>query len=197
VGACVEDDTLTCTDNNVCTPNDRCAAGVCVSDPATAGCCNLDSECPPGTNVCQRPTCASNACTLAAIPGCCLTTSDCGTPSPGTMAECVSNTCLYFSNVPDAGPVDAGPEDAGAPDAGHDGGHVGHDGGHDAGHDAGPVDAGPQDAGPQEVVDAGSDGGITPTHRTTGCACNSPANALDLAFLAPILLAGLSRRRRD
>jgi hypothetical protein len=199
VGACIEDDTLTCSDNNFCTPNDHCAAGVCVTDPTTAGCCNYDSECPSATDVCKRPVCSSHACGIEPIPGCCLTDADCDDHNPDTLDLCLSHSCQYYFNVPDAGPIDAGPEDAGVPDAGH----VGHDGGHishDGGHDAGPGDAGPSDAGAEslDAGDGGVDGGPKPTtHHTTGCACSTPVDGATLAMYAPILLGLLGRRRRQ
>jgi hypothetical protein len=198
-GSCIEDDTLSCTDNNACTPNDHCASGVCVSDPQIPPptCCLLDSDCPPTSNICLRPSCAQNSCTTAPVPGCCLTDSDCVDPQPDTVARCVSNTCQFFFNVPDAGPVDAGPVDAGRPDAGHpDAGHpdAGH---HDAGVDAGELDAGPTDAGVDAgFIDAGVDGGTSTKKKSSGCSCSDADDLTLLAWALPALLTAVSRRRR-
>ena len=124
-GACTnpaQADGTPCTDGNVCTQTDACAAGACVGanpvvctasdqchtagtcDPATgtcsnppiAGCkfCSTATDC-DDQNACTYDTCVSGVCSNAPIAGCtlCATVADCDDHNACTLDQCSSGAC--------------------------------------------------------------------------------------------------------
>jgi hypothetical protein len=91
-------DGLTCDDQNACTQNDACLAGVCSGSAIT---CPAPDEC-QHDGVCSA---GSGACSYPPVPD--------GTPC--SAGHCIAGVCAAR---PEAGP-EAGPEDAG-PEAGDD-----------------------------------------------------------------------------
>ncbi|MBI5609035.1 MAG: hypothetical protein HY902_09155 [Deltaproteobacteria bacterium] len=87
--------TVACTDGNVCTQNDACSGGSCV--PGALFACNDNDGCT--TDSCNP---SDGACVFKPIIGCggnCASASDCNDANPCTNDTCTNGKCAHSNNT--------------------------------------------------------------------------------------------------
>ena len=87
VGCCSAD--TDCFDADGCTL-DVCNEGTC-ANPVKPNCCIHEGQCPP--RPCHSPSCVSQICVYAPVPGCCLSNKDCDDSNACTRDICREQRC--------------------------------------------------------------------------------------------------------